>query len=67
MRVYRERYGVSRQARFFCLYFPLLATAMFNGMFEVVEHDFTREDTIQYVKELQYFFNAGWDSLLGLF
>lgn len=44
----------------------MLATAMFNGMFEVVEHDFSREDAIQYVKELQRFFNAGWDSLLGL-
>lgn len=44
----------------------MLATAMFNGMFEVVEHDFTREDAVQYVKELQCFFNAGWDSLLGL-
>ena len=44
----------------------MLATAMFNGMFEVVEHDFTREDAVQYVKELQCFFNAGWDSLPGL-
>ena len=44
----------------------MLARAMFNGMFEVVEHDFTREDAIQYVKELQYFFNVGWDSLPGL-
>ncbi len=45
----------------------MLATAMFNGMFEVVEHDFTREDAVQYIKELQYFFNAGWDSLPGLY
>ena len=44
----------------------MLATAMFNGMFEVVEHDFTREEATLYIKELQCFFNAGWDSLLGL-
>lgn len=44
----------------------MLATAMINGMFEVVEHDFAREDAIQYVKELQSFFDAGWDRLLGM-
>lgn len=44
----------------------MLATAMFNGMFEVIEHDFTKEDARQYIKQLQYFFNAGWDKLLGL-
>lgn len=44
----------------------MLATAMINGMFEVVEHDFAREDAIQYVKELQNFFDAGWDRLLGM-
>lgn len=44
----------------------MLSTAMFNGMFEVVEHDFTKEDARQYVKQLQYFFNAGWDRLLGI-
>jgi len=44
----------------------MLATAMFNGMFEVVEHDFTKQDARQYIKQLQYFFNAGWDKILGL-
>lgn len=44
----------------------ILATAMFNGMFEVVEHDFSKEDARQYIKQLQYFFNAGWDKILGL-
>lgn len=44
----------------------MLATAMFNGMFEVVEHDFTKEDARSYIKQLQYFFNAGWDKILGL-
>ena len=44
----------------------MLATAMFNGMFEVVEHDFTKSDARQYIKQLEYFFNAGWDKILGL-
>lgn len=44
----------------------MLATAMFNGMFEVVAHDFSRDEARKYIKELQYFFNAGWDKILGL-
>ena len=44
----------------------MLATAMFNGMFEVVAHDFDKVEAHKYVKELQYFFNAGWDKILGL-
>lgn len=44
----------------------MLATAMFNGMFEVIEHDFDKEDARQYIKQLQYFFNAGWDKLLEI-
>lgn len=44
----------------------ILSTAMFNGMFEVVEHDFTKDEAMQYVKQLQRFFSAGWDSLLGI-
>jgi len=44
----------------------MLATAMFNGMFEAVEHDFTKEDARQYVRQLRAFFKAGWDKILGL-
>lgn len=44
----------------------MFATAMFNGMFEVVAHDFSKEEARTYIKELQYFFNAGWDKILGL-
>ena len=44
----------------------MLATAMFNGMFEVIEHDFAKNDAREYIKQLQYFFNAGWDKILGL-
>lgn len=44
----------------------MLASALFYGMFEVVAHDFAKEDAITYIKQLQDFFNAGWDKLLGL-
>lgn len=44
----------------------MLASALFNGVFEVVSHDFPKEDARVYIKQLQDFFNAGWDRLLGL-
>ena len=44
----------------------MLSSAMFNGMFEVVSHDLSREDAFDYICQLQRFFNAGWDCLLGL-
>lgn len=44
----------------------MLSSAMFNGLFEVVAHDLPREEAKGYVKQVQDFFNAGWDRLLGL-
>lgn len=44
----------------------MLSSAMFNGIFEVVAHDLPREKAKGYVKQVQDFFNAGWDKLLGL-
>lgn len=44
----------------------MLSSAMFNGMFEVVAHDLPREEAREYIKQVQDFFNAGWDNLLGL-
>lgn len=44
----------------------MLASALFNGMFEVIAHDFPKDDARIYIKQLQDFFNAGWDKLLGL-
>ncbi len=44
----------------------ILASALFNGFFEVVAHDFPKEYAKAYIRQLQDFFNAGWDSLLGL-
>lgn len=44
----------------------MLSSALFNGMFEVVAHDLSKEDALHYIGQLQRFFNAGWDVLLGL-
>lgn len=44
----------------------MLASALFNGVFEVVAHDFPKADALKYIRQLQEFFNAGWDRLLGL-
>lgn len=43
----------------------MLSSAMFNGIFEVVAHDLPREEARGYIKQVQDFFNAGWDRLLG--
>ena len=45
---------------------PMLSSAMFNGIFEVVAHDLPREEAKHYVVQVEEFFNAGWDKLLGL-
>lgn len=44
----------------------MLSSAMFNGIFEVVAHDLPKEEARGYIKQVQDFFNAGWDRLLGL-
>ncbi len=44
----------------------MLSSAMFNGIFEVVAHDLPREEARGYIKQVQGFFSAGWDKLLGL-
>lgn len=44
----------------------LLLTAYVGAMFEVVVHDFSREDAIHYLKTLEEFFTPGWRAVLGL-
>lgn len=44
----------------------MLASALFKGIFEVVAHELPREDAVSYIKQIQIFFNAGWDKLFGL-
>lgn len=46
--------------------YHILANALWNGIFEIVEHDLDKNDAVEYVHSLQDFFAAGWDRLLGL-
>lgn len=44
----------------------LLLTAYVGAMFEVVVHDFTRDEAVHYLKTLEEFFTPGWRTILGL-
>ena len=44
----------------------MLASALFNGIFEIVAHDFSKEDALEYVDAVCEFFFAGWQRLLGI-
>lgn len=44
----------------------LLLTAYVSAMFEVVVHDFSKEDAVHYLKTLEEFFTPGWRAVLGL-
>lgn len=44
----------------------MLASALFNGIFEVVVHDFPKEDALEYVNAVCDFFFAGWQRLLEI-
>lgn len=44
----------------------MLASALFNGIFEVVAHDFPKEDALEYVNAVWDFFFAGWQRLLEI-
>ena len=43
----------------------ILASGMFNGIFEVVVHDMPRDKAMQYVDQLRDFYTAGWRKLMG--
>ncbi|MFA5658106.1 MAG: TetR/AcrR family transcriptional regulator [Oscillospiraceae bacterium] len=44
----------------------LLLSAYFSAIFEIVMHEFTREDAEHYLDTLQKFFYPGWRNVLGL-
>lgn len=44
----------------------LLLTAYVGAMFEVVVHDFSKEDAVHYLRTLEAFFTPGWREVLGL-
>lgn len=44
----------------------IVASALFNGIFEPVRHDMPREKAMQYMQDLRDFYSAGWFRLLGI-
>ena len=42
----------------------ILASGMFNGIFEVVIHDMPYKRAIRYVDQLRDFYTAGWMKLM---
>ncbi len=43
----------------------IIASGMFNGIFEIVVHDMPREQAMRYVDQLRDFYTAGWLKLIG--
>ena len=43
----------------------IIASGMFNSIFEVVIHDMPYDQALQNVKQLQAFYTAGWLKLMG--
>ncbi|MBA4699788.1 MAG: TetR/AcrR family transcriptional regulator [Ruminococcus sp.] len=44
----------------------ILSGAFYYGIFETVAHDMPRERAIEYIRTLNKFYSAGWDTILGL-
>ena len=43
----------------------IIASGMFNGIFEIVIHDMPRKQALQDVDHLRDFYTAGWLKLMG--
>ena len=43
----------------------IIASGMFNGVFEIVVHDMPREQALRDVDQLRDFYTAGWLKLMG--
>ena len=43
----------------------IIASGMFNGVFEIVIHDMPRDRALRYVDQLRDFYTAGWLKLMG--
>ena len=44
----------------------MLSNAYYSGLFEIVRHDMSKADAMNYVSQLRRFFTRGWADLLGL-
>ena len=43
----------------------IIASGMFNGVFEIVVHDMPKDRALRYVDQLRDFYTAGWLKLMG--
>lgn len=43
----------------------IIASGMFNGLFEIAIHDMPKEQALQYVEQFRTFYTGGWLSLMG--
>ena len=43
----------------------IIASGMFNGVFEIVVHDMPKNKALRYVDQLRDFYTAGWLKLMG--
>ena len=43
----------------------IIASGMFNGIFEIVAHDMPKDKALRYVDQLRDFYTAGWLKLMG--
>lgn len=43
----------------------IIASGMFNGIFEIVVHDMPRDQAMRDVDQLRAFYTAGWSKLMG--
>ena len=44
----------------------MVSSGLFNGVFETVVHDMPKQEAREYVRQLQQFYTAGWEELLGV-
>ena len=44
----------------------MLSSGLFTGVFETVVHDMPKQEAREYVRQLQQFYTAGWEELLGV-
>lgn len=43
----------------------ILKTGYFNGIFEVVRHNFKKTDAAMYIQQLHNFYSKGWENILN--
>lgn len=43
----------------------MIASGMFEGIFEVIRHDMPKERAVIFVKQLREFYTAGWMKIMG--